>query len=180
MIKRRAFSILEVLIAIGILAFLGAALVINFYKSHQERKEKDTIDLIQSKLRMAAQLAKISDSEVQVLFTEVDGKFAVSFDSDLKVSDRLKPYFTKKSELTNIEEIVVSGSREENLLSYFPWGMEEEEVEVAVTFRSGNEHMIDPTEYAPNILIEDPAAVEDIFPQEIVDDEKEEKQIHTD
>ncbi len=170
--KKRSFSILEVLIAIGILAFLGAALAINFYKSHQERKEKDTIDIIESKLRMAAQLAKISDAEVRVIFPTHQ---TIAFDLDLAVSNRMKVNLSKSTKLPYVKEITIDpNTRDELSLSLFPSRCMHDEIEIAVLFDSGHTVTIDPTKYLPNQFIDDPGEIEALFPSEILDDANEE------
>lgn len=169
--KRRAFSIIEVMIAMAIVLSCGAALVINFYESHKERQEKDCVDIIKSKLRMAAQLAKLSDSEVAVCIEEIDGKKVIFLEPDMNVSERMKANLSKQTALPNVTEA------SEERIAYFPWGLVKE-VGLTVKFRSGKEYNVDPSKYAPDIFVTDPNEIQDLFPQKILDDEKEEKAIH--
>lgn len=169
--KRRAFSIIEVMIAIAIVVVCGAALAINFYESHKERQEKDSVDIIKSKLRMAAQLAKLSDSEVAVCIEDIEGKKVIFLEPDLSVSERMKANLSKQTVLPNVTEAT------EERIAYFPWGLEED-IDLKVKFRSGREYNLDPAKYAPDIFVTDPNKIQDLYPQEILDDEKED--IYTD
>lgn len=159
------------MIAMAIVVVCGAALVINFYESHRERQEKDCVDIIASKLRMAASIAKLSDSEVAVCIADVDGKKVIFLEPDMRVSNRMKVALSKQTPLPNVAEA------SEERIAYFPWGLEED-IDLSVKFRSGKEYTLDPYKYSPDIFVDDPNEIQDLYPQEIVDDEKED--IHTD
>lgn len=179
--SKRAFSILEVMIAIAIITTLGASIAINFYKGYKERQEKDAVDLVESKLRMAAQLAKLSDGEVRVLFDSREGKYSISFDHDINVSERMKANLGRKTALANVREILlVPNSTQEQALSYFPWGLLESNVQLELIFESGRRYALKPQKYVPNVIVEERNVIEDHFPREVLEDEKEEKLVHVD
>ena len=170
------------MIAFGVIAICAAVLVINFQKSSQDRREKDSLDIVESKFRMAAQLAKITNGEISVVFDKVDGVNFIYFSSDINTSERMKTNLNRKTPLPNINRVEVTPSDDDQSVSFFPWGLENRDVEVALFPASGNGKKIicSPAKYAPNVVVKDAKEIDDLFPQEIVDDEEEEKLVHVD
>ncbi len=174
--KRRSFSIVEILLAIGIIVVVGSALAINFHRSHQERQEKDVVDIVESKLRMAANLAKISNREVRVIFGEDEGKTVIYLSPDIRFSERMKANFSRKTTLAKVQDVQITPeSGKVTAVSYFPWGIDNRDTEVHITFQSGRKLTSRPAKYVPNLLIEDQRLVEDLYPREVAEDETEEK-----
>ncbi len=174
--KRRPFSILEILLAIGIIVIVGASLAINFHSGHIDRQEKDVVDLIESKLRMAAGLAKLSNGQVRVVFGEHEGKKAIFLSPDMAFSERMKVAFSHKTPLPRVQEVEVVPNNEKGVsVSFFPWGVLDRNTEVQITFTSGKKVACLPAKYAPNVIIEDQSVIETLYPREIAEDEKEEE-----
>lgn len=176
---KRSFSIIEVMIAFAIIALCGGALVINFQKAHKKGQEKDVANIVESKLRMGAQLAKISGAEVRVVIDEEDGVRAISFDPDINVSSRMKANLSRKTKLPLVKEVVLTpNDRNDIAIFFFPWGLKNPDTKLELVFASGKKVTLAPAKYVPNVVVEDPKVIEDLFPHEIVEDEKEEKHVH--
>ena len=179
--KRLAFSIIEVMIAFAIIAVCAGALVINFQKAYKEGQEKDVANIVESKLRMGAQLAKISGGEVRVVIDEEDGVKYISFDRDINVSSRMKATLSRKTKLPLVREVVLTpNNRNDIAIFFFPWGLKTPDIELGLLFNSGNKITLVPAKYVPNVVVDDPKVIEDLFPHEIIEDEKEEIHVHTD
>lgn len=179
--KRNAFSIIEVMIAFAIIAVCGGALVINFQKAYKEGQEKDVANIVESKLRMGAQLAKISGAEVRVVIDEDNEAKYISFKPDLNVSGRMQANLSRKTKLPLIKEIELTpNARNNKVICFFPWGMENPNSQLTLIFNSGNRISLKPAKFVPNVVVDDPKTIEDLFPREILEDEKEETHVHTD
>lgn len=153
----------------------------NFQKAHKEGQEKDVANIVESKLRMGAQLAKISGAEVRVVIDEEDGVRAISFKPDLNVSARMQANLSRKTKLPLLKEIELTPNARKNIIiSFFPWGVENRDAKLSLIFNSGNRITLKPAKFVPNVIVDDPKTIEDLFPREILEDEKEEKHVHTD
>ncbi len=173
--RRRPFTIIEVMIAISIVATLGVALAMNFHGAHQERQEKDATDIIESKFRLAAQLAKISGRKVRVVFGEEKGVKNAFIASDIKVSERMKANFSSTVPLHNVRDVEIHpGSGKGLSVIFYPWGLYDPDSKVEVFFHSGKKATLLPGKYMPNVVIEDQGEIDALYPQEVAEDEKEE------
>ena len=178
--KKRPFSIIEVLIAFTIIGILGAAIAINIQKGATERREKDTIDIITGKLRAASQLAKMTNHAVEVEFIEVAGKHMIFLTPSLKTSDAMKRSLSKKVPLDHVKEIeLVPNHTRSKTIEFFPWGIQNRKLKVQVVLDSGKKVTCLPANYSPNVVVSDRTVIEDLFPREILEDEKEEKHVYT-
>ena len=179
--KKRAFSIIEVMIAFGVIAICAGALVINFQKSSQDRREKDSLDLVESKFRMAAQLAKITGRRVQVVFDEESNKKNVCISSDINLPERIKITLSHKADLPYVKDIVISPKEpNENAVSFYPWGIEDTDTKVTLFVTSGKKLESRVAKFAPNVESVNAKEIDDLFPYEIAENEKEEKHVHVD
>lgn len=162
--------------AFAIIAICGGALLMNFQKSHQQTQEKNTLDIVESKLRMSAQLAKISGREVRVVIGEEDGVKNISLSSDLGVAERMKANLSRKTDLLLVREIELTpNNRKDQMLSFFPWGLNDPDVEINLVFSSGNKTSVLPAKYVPNVFVDDTTEIDNLFPREILEDEKQEE-----
>jgi type II secretory pathway pseudopilin PulG len=168
--RKRPFSLVEVMIAMGIIVLCGAMLVINFTKSRTEQQEKDTLDIIKSKLRMASQLAKITDFEVQVAFDNTDGEYSIFFSPDMRVSERMKINVCRRTPLKLVREISISPDPGYLHISYFP---DTSCQEVVVSFHSGHKATIIPSKYVADSFVDEAGEIERLYPKEVLQDEKE-------
>ncbi len=167
------------MIAIGIIALIGASLLINFQRSHQERQEKDAADIVESKFRMAATLAKITGARVRVMFDEENGNHRVFISSNVLTSDRMKANISRKVNLHHVNDITLTPDNGLMAVSFYPWGLDDQDIELNLFFKSGAKTTCRPEKYAPSVLSSNAQEIDELFPDEIVEDEKEEKQIHT-
>ncbi|MCE5294236.1 MAG: hypothetical protein LLF94_06440 [Chlamydiales bacterium] len=179
--KKRPFSIVEVMIAFGIITICAAAFVFNFQKSSQERREKDSLNLVESKFRMAAQLAKITGRRVQVVFDKENDKKNVCISSDINVPERMKITLSRKADLPYVKDIEISPKEaDENAVSFYPWGLEDKDTMVTLFVTSGDKLETRVAKFAPSVESVNAKEIDDLFPYEIAENEKEEKHVHVD
>lgn len=183
--KRLAFSIIEVMIAFAIIAVCAGALVINFQKAYKEGQEKDVANIVESKLRMGAQLAKISGGEVRIVIEEEDGTHKIYFEPDMNLSANMKAAVSKKTSLSHLRNVVLTpNDRKDITLFYYPWGLTNRDLELKLIFNSDRTTIIKPAKFAPNTVVEDLNVIKDLYPTEVLEDEKEEEEnkthVHTD
>lgn len=183
--KRRPFSILEVMIAFCIIGLCGGAMLMNFHRAYKEGQEKDVVDIVESKLRMGAQLAKISGGEVRIVIEEEGGVQKIYFEPDMNLSASMKVAVSKKTPLPHLREVVLTpNDRNDIALFYYPWGLINRDVQLELIFNSGRKTTLKPAKFAPNTVVEDPNVIEDLYPREVLEDEKEEEEnqtlVHTD
>ncbi len=168
------------MIAFSIIAICGGALLINFQKSHRDRQEKDAVDIVQSKLRMASKLAKITGGEIKVIFGEQDGVTTISTSSDIDISARMKAALSRITPLPLIKDVAITpDSGKISALSFYPWGLDDRDVEITLYFASGEQVTCHPAKQVPNVIVEDANEVYELFPSELLEDEKEETHVYT-
>lgn len=178
--KRYAFSIIEVMIAFAIIAVCGGALVINFQRAHKEGQEKDVANIVESKLRMGAQLAKISGGEVRIVIEEEGGTHKIYFEPDMNLSANMKVAVSKKTSLPHLQKVELTpNDRKDVTIFYYPWGLINRDLELELIFTSGRTTTLKPAKFAPNTVVEDPNVIKDLYPREVLEDEKEEEENQT-
>src|SRR5262249_35081229 len=101
--KRRPFSLIELLMAIGIISLFGAYFAIDFLKSHRQRQEKTTFELVQNTCKTASQLAKVTHSEVTVIISKNERNVPYIFIApDIKASERVKTTLSQEYPLNEV------------------------------------------------------------------------------
>lgn len=181
--KRQAFSLLEVLVAVAVLTMIAGAVVLNVHKGVVDRQQKDSLERIHSTLKMASRLAKITHQEVRVIFFDEEGKKQIKIHSDVAGANFLKTAISRKQPLDQVRDVVpAQRTYLQDLVevSYFPWGIDQEENLLEVQFTSGEKVLCDPKRYMAQAGQIDPHDHRDLFPQEVLQDDEEKKLIHVD
>lgn len=183
MMRKRSFSLVELLIAVTLLALIGAAVSMSLARGISERKERGSFERIESALKLAAKLAKITHREVKVIVFDEEGKKAIQIDSDIAVSSFMKTAISRSHMLEGVQDIALEPRRlsDEHLeISYFPWGLDIPEASLEIRFNSGNRVTCVPKSYLPQDAEVTPREHIDLYPTEVLQDEKEEKFVHVD
>jgi len=181
--KRRPFSLIELMVAMALLALVGGAIIFNMRKGYVDRQQKDSLERIQSTLKLASRLSKITHNEVRVVFFDEDGKKMMQIHSDVAGSTFMKTALSRKQPLEQVQEV---SSTPKNLyddaveVSYFPWGYDQSDYSLEVQFSSGKKVLCDPKLYVPQDGQVAPREHIDLFPQEVLQDDEEKKLIHAD
>lgn len=88
--SKRAFTLLELLLACAVITIAAGACAINLWDNYKDRARKEVVSSIQKACSLAQSLSRLSNREVQVVFSETDGtwqmKFAYTFDATLNLN----------------------------------------------------------------------------------------------
>jgi prepilin-type N-terminal cleavage/methylation domain-containing protein len=104
-VKRRAFSLIEVMVALVLLAVCGAVCTIQFKASYDERRTKNVLQLIEGKLQQALTIARVTRGEVIVAIDNSTSPPQIYFEDDVNVSEKIKLLLNKKEPLDGVSKV---------------------------------------------------------------------------
>jgi prepilin-type N-terminal cleavage/methylation domain-containing protein len=181
--SRHAFSLIEVMIALVLIAVAGGMAILKIKESVQVRRVHATCDIVRGTVHLAARLAKITHGEVKVAISEEDNKFWIFIDNDLNLTTHFKTTFSKKRLLEGVvgAKILIPDFRgKSRFFSFFPWGLEEPKTELLLQFDSGKEATCPLAEYIAQAEQDTSRDAQDAYPYEVQKDEQEASQVHVD
>jgi hypothetical protein len=179
-VKRSPFSLVEVIIACLLLTTCAGACYIAFNRAYKERQHKEIISRITDTLRQAYKFAQLSNAEVTVIFSKnSSGKREISLSNDLLTDTKVKMQGTKPETLEGVTELkIVPGTEEKDRakLKFFPWGIVNPNTIIEVQFANDQtHHKIVLDDYLLQKVHE--TANEDLYPKDVLEDEKEKKSV---
>lgn len=178
--KRRSFSLAEIIIACLLLTTCAGACYIAFNKAYKERQHKEVISRITDTLNQAYKFAQLSNAEVTVIFsTNSSGKKEICLSNDLLTDTRVKMQGTKPEVLDSVTELkIVPGTEDKDRvkLKFFPWGIVNPNTVIEVQFANDTVcHKIELKNYMLQKVHE--TGSENLYPQDVLEDEKEKKSV---
>jgi prepilin-type N-terminal cleavage/methylation domain-containing protein len=179
--KRHPFSLVELLIALVLLAVCAGMAVLKIRQSVQERQVHTTCEIVRGTVHLAARLSKLTHGEVRMQVFEENGKSYITIKNDLKVSAHLKTSFTKKRLLTGVVDFDVTTSHydeKSGIFSFFPWGLDDPETTLNLSFESGKKASCPIAEYIVQAEQDQSSDAREHYPYEVLQDEQEASQIH--
>ncbi|MBS0654347.1 MAG: type II secretion system protein [Verrucomicrobia bacterium] len=180
--KKRPFSLIEVVIACFLLAICGTACVIYFDKAGTERRAKHSLQLIEQKLQQAFLIARMVDGQVAVIITNLPTP-KISMSTDMPVSPGLKPLLTQSESLEAISDVrlvqVAANTKEGHVrIIFYPTGVDCPEGCLEV-MAAGTKASFPLKKYVVDGAFHQIPEITQIFPDEVIKHEKEKKELHS-
>lgn len=171
-VKKRAFSLIEVLIACLLIAICGTACVIHFERAATERRVKNTLEFIDQKLLQAALIARVRGGNVKVI---IDGHEPpkIYLSTDLLVGHGAEQLLKEKVPLEGVTHVKLVGvSAQESNICFYQAGVECPTAHLEVLV-AGQLATIPLEKYAVSSSLSQPSDIAQIFPDEVIKNEKE-------
>jgi type II secretory pathway pseudopilin PulG len=179
--KKRAFSLVEVVIACFLLAICGAACVIYFDRAGTDRRAKHSLQIIEQKLQQAFLIARMVDGQVAVIIRNLPTP-QISMSTDMPVAPGLKPLLTQSESLEAISDVgLVRGGAsikgKQVKIVFYPTGVDCPEGHLEV-MAAGTKASFSLKKYVVDDTSHQTAEISRIFPDEVIKHEKEKKELH--
>lgn len=179
----RPFTLVEIMIALVLIAFGAGMAILKVRESYNERRVHTTCDTVRGTVMLASRIAKITHGEVKVAIKEHNGKYWIYIDNDLLLSKHMKTTFSKLRLLEGVSEAKISTSKltlKSGIFSFFPWGLEDPDTELLLWFEFGKQASCPLKEYIVQAERDISSDARDSYPYEVLQDEQEASQVHAD